>query len=55
MAGGVTVVRAAAMTRGGRAATSSACHPMSVDQGEGWVSQKLGKVDQASQAAMGAE
>ncbi len=29
--------------------------PTSVDRGEGWVIQKLGKVDQASRAAMGAE
>ncbi len=29
--------------------------PTSVDRGEGWVIQKLGKVDQASHAAMGAE
>lgn len=29
--------------------------PTSVDRGEGWVIQKLGKVDQASHAAVGAE
>ena len=29
--------------------------PTSVDRGEGWVIQKLGKVDRASHAAMGAE
>ena len=29
--------------------------PTSIDRGEGWVIQKLGKVDQASHAAMGAE
>jgi hypothetical protein len=29
--------------------------PTSVDRGEGWVIQKLGKVDQASHAATGAE
>ena len=29
--------------------------PTSVDRGEGWVIQKLGKVDQASHTAMGAE
>ena len=29
--------------------------PTSVDRGEGWVIQKLGKIDQASHAAMGAE
>ena len=29
--------------------------PASVDRGEGWVIQKLGKIDQASHAAMGAE
>jgi len=29
--------------------------PTSVDRGEGWVIQKLGKVDQASHAAAGAE
>ena len=29
--------------------------PTSVDRGEGWVIQKLGKVDQVSHAAMGAE
>ena len=29
--------------------------PTSVDRGEGWVIQKLGKVDQASRAAVGAE
>lgn len=29
--------------------------PASVDRGEGWVIQKLGKVDQTSRAAMGAE
>ena len=29
--------------------------PTSVDRGEGWVIQKLGKVDQASHAAIGAE
>ncbi len=29
--------------------------PATVDRGEGWVIQKLGKVDQASRAAVGAE
>ena len=29
--------------------------PTSVDRGEGWVIQKLGKVDQASHTAVGAE
>ena len=29
--------------------------PTSVDRGEGWIIQKLGKIDQASHAAMGAE
>ena len=29
--------------------------PTSVDRGEGWVIQKVGKVDQASHVAMGAE
>ena len=29
--------------------------PTSVDRGEGWVIQKLGKVDQASRTAVGAE
>ena len=29
--------------------------PTSVDRGEGWVIQKLGKIDQASHAAVGAE
>ncbi len=29
--------------------------PASVDRGEGWIIQKLGKVDQASHAAVGAE
>ena len=29
--------------------------PASVDRGEGWVIQKIGRVDQASHVAMGAE
>ena len=29
--------------------------PTSVDRGEGWIIQKLGKIDQASHAAVGAE
>ncbi len=29
--------------------------PTSVDRGEGWIIQKLGKIDQASHTAMGAE
>ena len=29
--------------------------PTSVDRGEGWVIQKVGKIDQASHVAMGAE
>ncbi len=29
--------------------------PTSVDRGEGWIIQKLGKVDQSSHVAMGAE
>ncbi len=29
--------------------------PASVDRGEGWIIQKVGKVDQASHVAMGAE
>lgn len=29
--------------------------PTSVDRGEGWIIQKLGRIDQASHTAMGAE
>ena len=29
--------------------------PTTVDRGEGWIIQKIGKIDQASHAAMGAE
>ncbi len=43
------------MTRSARPAGSWSLPPSLVDRGEGWIIRKIGKIDQASHVAVGAE